>query len=252
MRPKRVGASVWRTLACAALVLCAARAASADETFKLTRVSPEYDLLVSVKECGGPGQDGDANTCRGPARVSLFRRGARRPFQVLRLPNVELYRDTLSHHPRLSDRARALYAEEYGFVFDDFNFDGRDDLAVCNGREGGYGGPSYTVFLFDPRPRRFVENRRLSKLTEGVYLGLFFADPKKRRLTARWKSGCCYHETEVFKLVNNRPVLVGEEIEDATGGGAGEGFAMVTTRRRVGRRWVERTRKVRREENERD
>lgn len=249
MKKRRVGAKAWRTLWCAALVLFAARAASADETFKLPRVSPEYDLQVSVKECAGPDEDEGANTCSGPASISLFRRGARRPFQVLRMSNVELYRDTLSHHPKVNERGRALYGDEYGFIFDDFNFDGRDDLAVCNGRNSGYGGPSYTIFLFDRKTNRFAENRRLSRLAEGAYLGLFFVEKKERRIVALSKSGCCYHETEKYRVVNNRPVLVEKIIEDATDGRAGEGYALVTTRRRVGRRWVERTRKVRQGDN---
>jgi hypothetical protein len=40
-------------------------------------------------------------------------------------------------------------------------------------------------------------------------------------------------------VVNNRPVLVEEVIEDATlESGAGEGRVLVTTRRRVRGRWV--------------
>jgi len=51
----------------------------------------------------------------------------------------------------------------------------------------------------------------------GVYFGLFLVDPKKKLLLAFSKSGCSYHETEKYKVVNNRPVLVEEIIEDAVG-----------------------------------
>jgi hypothetical protein len=214
--------------------LSAARVAHAQETFDVRDALRDYELKVSVTDCGGEG-----HVCAGPALVQIFRRGARVPAQSLRLPSVEVYRDAVAHNPKNSRKARGLYAEEYSFVGEDFNFDGLEDLAVCNGRGGGYGGPSYSVFLFDRRSRKFVESPRLSRLTEGPYLGLFFADPKKKRLTAHSKSGCCHHETDVFRLAGDRPVLVEKVVEDATrGAGAGEGFVLVTTRKRVNGRWV--------------
>src|ERR1051325_10970450 len=123
--------------ACLLASVASARAASGAETLKIQNVSKVYDLEVRVASCGGAEQDGDSNRCSGPARVSLFRKGSKSPFQVLRLPNVGLYRDTAAFSPETSEKPRGLYAEEYSFVFDDFNFDGREDLAVCNGRDGG-------------------------------------------------------------------------------------------------------------------
>jgi hypothetical protein len=244
-----VKTSLRRGLHAAALLLTAVGPAAAQETFRAANVSARYDAVVEVAGCGGADQDFVGSACGGPGKVSLYRKGSKRPFQVLRLPNLWLNRETAAHGPETAEPPRGLYAEEYGLVFEDFNFDGREDLAVCNGRDAGYGGPSYTVFLFDPKSGRFVENGRLSGLAEGPYLGLFFPDPKKKTLTAYSKSGCCYHETATFKVVGNRPVLVEQVIEDATPtGGADEGFVLVTTRKRVGRRWVERSRRVKREE----
>ena len=221
-------------LTAAALLLLAARASSGQETFKVQNALRGYDLTVNVTDCGD-----EEHKCSGPALVRIFRKGSAAPLQSLSLPSVEIYRDTVAHNPETSPEPRRMYEEEYSFVGDDFNFDGLEDLAVCNGRMGGYGGPSYTVFLFDRRRGRFAENRALSRLTEGVYLGLFFPDPKRKRLAAFSKSGCCYHETERYSVVNNRPVLVEKVTEDATdAGGAGRGFVTVTTRKRVGRRWV--------------
>ena len=233
-------------------LLSAAQFSRADETIRLANASKKYDLEVRVKECGGGEQDGDPNTCAGPARVNLYRKGAKTPFQVLRMPNVEIYRDTLAHNPSMSEKPRGLYAEEYGFVFDDFNFDGEEDLAVCNGRNGGYGGPSYTVFIFDRRAGKFAESRSLSRLAEGVYLGLFFVEKKERRLVAFSKSGCCYHETEKYKMVHNRPVLVEKITEQSSSGDDPKYYeVLVTTRRLVNGRWVKRTRKekIAKEEN---
>jgi hypothetical protein len=226
--------------ACLLAVFSFASAARAAETVKIRNVSTMYDLEVRIDGgCGGAEQDGDANRCTGPATVRVFRKGSKTPFQTLRLPNIELYKDTAAFSPETSKKPRGLYAEEYSFVFDDFDFDGVEDLAICNGREGGYGGPSYTVFLFDKRADKFTENRRLTRLAGEGYLGLFFVDAKKKTLTAYTKSGCCYHETEVYKMAGGAPVLVEKIIEDATTeGGAPEGYVLVTTKRKVGARWV--------------
>ncbi len=234
-----------------AALLLSAGAARAEETLRIENASKRYELEVRVEGCGGAERHGDDNNCNGPARVHIYRKGARTPFQVLRLRNLELYKDTAAYSPETNAKPRGLYAEEYTFVFQDFDFDGEEDLAVCNGRDAGYGGPSYNVYLFDRRSRRFVENRRLSELTEGPYLGLFFPDPKRKLLSAHSKSGCCYHETEFYRLVRGRPVLVEKVIEDATlEGGAGEGFVLVTTRRRVGGRWVVKRRREKLEQRE--
>jgi len=229
------GKMTARTLLLAALLLpLAARDASGQETLQVRRALRGYDLTVRVKSCGE-----DEHRCAGPARLEIYRKGAATPLQVLSLPHVEIYRDSVAHNPAAGPGRRGPYAEVYSFVGDDFNFDGDEDLAVCNGRNGGYGGPSYTIYLFERRSGRFVESRPLSRLNEGVYLGLFSADPKRKRLTASSKNGCCHHETEVYAVVGGRPVLLEKTVEDATpGSGAGEGFVLVTTKKRVKGRWV--------------
>lgn len=240
-------------LSSALALLLAADTARAEETLRIRNASTKYELEVRVAGCGGAERLNDDNNCDGPARVSLYRKGAKLPFQTLRLRNLQLYRDTAAYSPETSAKRRGIYAEEYTFVFEDFDFDGEADLAICNGREGGYGGPSYNVYLFDWKSKRFVENPRLSKLTESPYLGLFFPDPKKRRLSVYSKSGCCYHETEVYSLVRRRPVLVEKMTEEATGtDNENEILVTTTTRKRVGGRWVSKTKreKVKRENPE--
>lgn len=237
-------------LAGAACLVLLSAAAAAQETFRLRRASPKYDVTVTVAACGGPEQDGNENTCGGAGTVALTRKGARAPFQTLRLENVEIYKDTVAYNSR-GGKHRGLYSEEYGVVFEDFDFDGEQDLAVCNGRNSGYSGPSYDIFLYDRASGRFVRSRRLTELNEGAYLGLFHRDTRRRLLVTYSKSGCCYHETEKFRVVGGRPVLVEKISEDATvTDDAGRSFVVTTTRRRVGRRWVETVRRERiKEEN---
>jgi hypothetical protein len=222
------------------LLLLTGQVSLAQETLRIDNASREYDVLIRVQACGAEAHEKNPNTCNGPAQVSLYKKGDRLPFQILRLKNIEFYKDTLAYNPALNKNPRLLYEEEYGVVFDDFDFDGKQDLAICNGRNGGYAGPSYNIYLFDKSSNRFVENRRLSKLNEGVYLSLFFPDAKKKLLTTFSKSGCCYHETEKYRVVRKKPVLVEKIIEDAM---SGDGNVLITTKKLVNGKWVKRVTK---------
>lgn len=217
------------------------------EPAKSGGASTKYDVTVLPGACGGAKRGGDeAGEDAVPARVRIYRKGSKTPFQVLCLPSVWVNAEQFAYSPKTAAKRRVLYDDEYSVVFDDFNFDGLEDLAVCNGRNGGYGGPSYTIFLFDRRAGRFAESGALSRLNEGGYLGLFFPDAKKKTLTALSKSGCCYHESEVYKVINSKPVLVERVTEDAH---VSDGYVLVTTRKRVGRRWVVTKKREKLEEN---
>ncbi len=231
-----LGKSLWAPLL---MVFLIERIFFAQETINIRNASAEYDLTVQVKECGG--DESLPDKCVGPGRVSIYRKGAKAPFQVLSLPAIEIYKDQLAYDPESAEESRKLYDDEYGFIFGDFNFDGMKDLAICNGRNGGYGAPSYTVYLFNRRVNKFVEDKRLSMLTEDGHLGLFFVEAKKRLLVAFVKSGCCYHVTEKYSVVANRPVLVETIIEDGTKGE----FMVTTTRKLVNGKWVKRVRRER-------
>ena len=212
----------------------------AQETFRISSSSAVYDLVVEIDRCDE--EQKPFNVCIGPGRVSIYRKGTAFPFQVFSLKNINVHKDQLAYNPEIDKNTRKLYDDEYSFIFGDFNFDAKEDLAVCNGRNGGYGAPSYNVYLYNGTSKKFVENVSLSKLTEG-YLGLFFVDSKKRQLVAYSKSGCCYHETELYKVIRNKPVLVEKIIEEASGDDALGYVVIVTTRKLVNGKWAKRVSK---------
>lgn len=228
----------------ALLLFLTARVSLAQETFNIQNASKKYDLKVQVEECGGQAQNNMPNVCGGAAQVRLYRKGITTPFQKINLKNIEVDKEQTAYNPAIDKRPRKIYDDEYSFIFGDFNFDGDEDLAICNGRNGGYGAPSYNVYLYEKGANVFIENKRLSKLTEGVYLGLFFVAPKKKQLIAYSKSGCCYHETEVYQMVGNKPVLIEKEIEEA-----GDKYAVITTKRLVNGKWVKKVRREKIREN---
>lgn len=220
----------------ALLLVSTANNSFAQETFKISNSSAVYDIVVEIDRCDEEAKR--INLCIGPGRVRIHRKGAASPFQVLSLKNINVYKDQLAYNPRIDKNLRKLYDDEYSFIFGDFNFDAKEDLAVCNGTAGGYGAPSYNVYLYNDESGKFVENESLSKLTEG-YLGLFFVDSKKKQLVAYSKSGCCYHETEFYKVIRNKPLLVEKIIEDASSDDA-RWYVVVTRRKLVNGKWVTR------------
>jgi hypothetical protein len=221
----------------------------AQETFNVNGSSAVYDVKVTVDKCDQEQKRIDPNNCTGPGRISIYRKGSTSPFQVLKLKNLEINKEQIAYNSKASKDTRVLYDDEYSLIFGDFNFDASEDLAVCNGREGGYGAPSYNVYLYNKQLQWFVENVRFSKLTEG-HLGLFFVDAKKKQLTAYSKSGCCYHETEVYKVIHDRPVLVEKIIEEASGDDEKGYVVVITTRKLVGGKWVKRVAKKREKADE--
>jgi hypothetical protein len=220
------------------LVVFSGQTLFAQKTFKVQNASEKFDLSVRVVE--DDVKDKLQSYVKGSAQINLYRKGKQHPFQILRLPNVIVSKDNTAFNPKINSKPRGLYAETYSFVFEDFNFDGNEDLAVWAGNNGGYGGPSYNVYLY--KSGKFILNRKLSKLTKGVYLGLFFTELKKKHLVTFSKSGCCYHETETYKVTNNKPVMIAKDIEYFIGDDR-----FLETRKLVRGRWIKHTKKLKKE-----
>ncbi|MEI7489696.1 MAG: hypothetical protein WCJ72_20220 [Chryseobacterium sp.] len=103
-------------------------------------------------------------------------------------------------------------------IFDDFNFDGTEDMAIRNGNESSYGGPSYEVYVFNSTKKQFVISEELTSLAY-ENLGMFQTDSERKRLITYSKSGCCWHLTTEYTVVPKKGLLKVYELEeDATGG----------------------------------
>jgi len=196
--------------------------ALAQEKFEIKNASKLYDVKLEVDKC-------EDEMCEGKAAVTLYKKNSKTPFQVFRLPATSFMLNDDGSAPVNETR---LYDQQSAFNFGDFNFDGVDDIALCDGQNGQYGAPSYQVYLFSPRSGKFVRNAGLTVLGQD-YLGMFEVDKKRKIISTTSKSGCCWHKFEEYRMVNNRPVKVFEEEEDA---GFPDGVK-TTTRRLVKGRW---------------
>lgn len=196
----------------------------AQQTFLLKNASKTYDVKIKIKECA-------ADNCEGRASVSLSKKNQTKILQTIAMPNMYL---ELNEQKKPSANLIELYGENNsGIVFDDFNFDGVEDLALRNGNFGSYQGPSYDVLLFSKAAGKFVKSKPLTELGS-ENLGLFTLDKKHKTIETFNKSGCCYHETERYKIINNRPQKVYVFVEDAT---AGDERVKLTTKTLVGGKW---------------
>jgi hypothetical protein len=195
---------------------------AAQTRFDIKKASKTYDVRLEVEKC-------DDSFCGGKATFTLFKKRQAKPFQTIRLEDTEfmLEEATLAN-------AKQMYDAQSTVFFEDYNFDGIDDLAVRDGNNGGYNGPSYQIYLFSSTRKKFVRNISLTDLNQGGYLGMMEVDKKKHVLRTYSKSGCCWHQMQEFKVVNNRPYKVYEYTEDAM---AADGKVHIETRKRIGGKW---------------
>ncbi len=187
------------------LILLLASATFAQHTFDLKNASKYFDVKVRVAEC-------DDFSCTGAATFSFYKKGSAKPYQVIN------HKDTyvqLNEGGKPLVNITLLYDEQSVVNVDDFNFDGMEDVAISDGTNGSYNGPSYRVYLSSRAAGKFVFNRKFTDLA--YHLGMFEVDAKNKTLQTFDKSGCCWHITERYKVVANRPVKVYEFVEDATG-----------------------------------
>lgn len=97
----------------------------------------------------------------------------------------------------------------------DFNNDGCPDLVVTSGLSG-IGNETVTVFLYNPRTRRFEKSKRLSNL------GGLDVDPRdKNCVTGSWKTGADSFHFERHCWLKGRLVLMSEEKDSAVLDSAG-------------------------------
>jgi hypothetical protein len=177
-----------------ALALICSIHLNAHTQFRLNDASKIVDIDIDVGKCEEEIQQG---LC-GPLKVRFFRKKARRAFQTITLPQTDVW------DPVPKANVTRRYDDQSIINFGDFNFDGFEDVAICDGTNGGYGMPSYRIYLYSQPRKRFVYSRSFTKMNHGG-LGMFETDKKKRMHFAFFKSTCCWHQTQGFDVYRGRP-----------------------------------------------
>lgn len=166
----------------------------AQTKFRMNDASQHVDVELDVGNC----EDGIHLGRCGPLTVRFFRKSKQRPFQTIRLPKTNIW-----DNPPKANLTRR-YDDQSVINFGDLNFDGFDDVAICDGTDGAYGMPSYRIYLYSKATERFEYSRPFTRMNEGG-LGMFETDSKKKMHFVFTKSGCCMHWKKGFDVVNNRP-----------------------------------------------
>jgi hypothetical protein len=199
------------------------------------RAQPYSFVLLSAHyRAEGKVANGDERKCFGAGIITLYAHGSTTALQEIRSPNLtfaKIFQD--SDSPSVMPDTSTY--EGTPIYFGDFNFDGNEDIAVRNGNRGGYGSPSFDVYLFHAPRKCFVLHNNLTKLAS-ENLGMFEIDPKQKRLITRNKSGCCWHLERQYEVAHRKEVRkVFEEEHDAVS--FKDGFVKVTTRNLVNGTW---------------
>lgn len=99
--------------------------------------------------------------------------------------------------------------------FDDFNFDGRLDLAIRNGTdpEKDYKG-RFDVYLQDPQKPQWVLNQALTDLAKDSTSGLFSVSPLDGMLLSYAEGDCCWNRRSHWKVQGGELVLLHSETEE--------------------------------------
>lgn len=203
------------------LILLLGSSALGQVKFVIKDAPGDFNASIKVEECD------EHRYCTGDATFTLFKKGRSRVFQTFKFGTEFSLWDEDQMPGRL------LYKKQGAVLFSDYNFDGAADLALQNGTESGYGSASYNVYLYSRKAKKFVFNRKFSDLATAPYLGMFSVDRKQKVLRTDQKSGCCMHEVQEYRVINNRPVMVYRSYENAMD----EKYVVTTTKRLVKGRW---------------
>lgn len=184
-------------------LLCVIHTAAQAQSFVLRKSTDLFDVTVEV-QC-------QQSNCHGPATITLYEKGTQKVIQQFESDDLALH---LNKSSASSMTDLPLPAEQNALIFKDFDFDGREDIAIKNGNTGAYGGPIYDIYVFNDQWGKFVYNEALSMLTNAE-LGMFELDHHQKRIIAFSQSGCCYHvRTEYSIRPGQELLLVRELIED--------------------------------------
>ncbi|UYB52058.1 hypothetical protein OCJ37_19130 [Xanthomonas sp. AM6] len=183
-------------------------AASARRSYEVQDFSERFRATLEVEDSGEVFR---------PGVVRVFARGSATP--LIEVASPELVLDTDAKGGKAKANVHQLpYGEQSVLIYDDFNFDGIKDLALMDGQNSCYHGPSYQVYVgtadgFAPSPA-FTELAQSN-------CGLFQVDAQARELHTMTKSGCCWHQFAVYTVRGGEPLLEREVVEDATGAASG-------------------------------
>lgn len=176
---------------------------AAKSTYSLQKFSERYRATLEIS---------DEDEVFRPGIISVYdkKSGA----ALIQVQSDELVLDT---NPKTGEAKANVHELPYGeqsvLIYEDFNFDGIKDLAIMDGQNSCYHGPSFQVFL--GTADGFEHSDSFTELAQS-YCGMFGFDAKSRQLSTMTKDGCCMHEMATYSVHNGEPVIETQTVIDQT------------------------------------
>lgn len=173
------------------ILLLGAVSLTAQTTFVVDDFSDQYFARVFIS---------DPSEVFSKGWIAIFDKKAKR--QLLKINSEELTFDL--HDGALKSNVKELpYGEQSLIMYEDYNFDGKKDLAVMDGQNSCYHGPSFQIFL--ATKLGFIRSPSFTRLAQ-EYCGMFQVVPETKTIHTMTKSGCCWHQFSEFAVRNNKPI----------------------------------------------
>lgn len=195
--------------------------------FEVKDASKSYETVIHIENCYN-------NGCMGNGTVELF---DNKNAKVQTFTSDNLVLGFENDQKPMPGKMIQLNKEQSPVVFDDFNFDGTEDIAIRNGNLGNYSSASYDVYVFNSTRMAFVKSKELTDIASS-YFDLFETDPVRKRLICYGKSGCCNFFTTEYRVIPNKGLdKVLEKEEDKSD----EKYVKVITQEKINNKWVTKT-----------
>ena len=197
-------------------VLLAAVSTAYAETFSLNNLPESWAGSVEVAHCA-------KGNCSGVGKIRLNTGGHSHVFDA-EWPEFPV-----------ADIQGGLSSDRLVTV-DDFNFDGRMDIAVPRGLQGPYGSLASDIYL-QTDSGSLVKSLELSELTDS-YMGMPATDHQRKLLIVGGKAGAAVHYTAHYRFTPNRGLQLVYQRTDTHGGcSKGEGIQVEEKAILPGGRW---------------
>lgn len=168
-----------------------------------TRIYPVQDISERYRATLEVAEQGDVFS-PGVVRVYDKQSGA----ELIQVHSEEMLVETGTESGEVNvDVHERSYGEQAVLIYDDFNFDGIEDLALRDGHFSCYSGPSFQVFL--GTPDGFRHSAAFTALAQN-YCGMFVYDKNAQQISTSTRSGCCRHRLSTFSVHNGEPVIEAE------------------------------------------
>lgn len=173
----------------------------AQNHFKINDLSKQYHVTIDIATC-------NQEECFGKSSVTLMNRSTSEKYPALISENFtfDIANDSLQLKKTNFDN------KPHSLIFDDFNFDSFEDVALVNRSSENV---IYDIYIFDSIQKQFVINEGMTGLVKENST-MFTVDSERRWLILQLKSGCCLNITKEYQVLPERSPLKVYEFEEDT------------------------------------